>query len=60
MRKNNNVGNYAEEMLILEADELGWKVVYKDGTLYQQKTIIHDNGTTRIYNPIPLKKKKNK
>ena len=58
MRKNNNVGNSAEEMLILEADELGWEVVYKDGTFYHKKTIIHDNATVRTYHPIPFEKRK--
>ena len=58
MRKNNNVGNCTEEMLIFEADELGWEVVYKDGTLYHKKTIIHNNATVHIYDPIPFEKRK--
>ena len=58
MRKNKNDGNCVEEMLILEADELGWEIVYKDGTLYHKKTIIHKNATVRIYDPIPFEKRK--
>ena len=58
MRKNKNAGNCAEERLFLEADELGWEVVYKDGTFYRKKTYKHDNATVRIYDPIPFKKEK--
>lgn len=51
-----NIGK-SNEFICVELDELGWEVVYKDGTFYHKKTIVHDNGLTRIYNPIPFKKK---
>ena len=60
MNRKKNVGNCLEEMRLSEPDELGWEKVYKDGKLYEKKTIIRDNGTTRIYNPIPFRKKENK
>lgn len=60
MRNEKNVDNCLEEIRVSEPDELGWEKVYKDGKLYEKKTIISDNGTTRIYNPIPLRKKENK
>ena len=50
-------GKY-NEIMCGEPNELGWETVLKDGKLFEKKTIIHDNGTTHIYNPIPLKKKK--
>ena len=46
------------ELVCSEPDKLGWEMIYKDGTFYHKKTIIHDNGMTRIYNPITLKKNK--
>lgn len=58
MRKNKNDGNVAKELLVLEPDELGWEVVYKDGTLYYKKTIIYKNATINIYDPIPFEKRK--
>ena len=57
MMQSKNVGNCVEEMLIMEPNELGWEVVYKEGTLYRKKTIEHTNGISRIYMPIPFKKK---
>ena len=52
------VGSRPEEMLICEPDELGWEVVYKEGTLYYKKTIKKDNATISIYDPIPFEKRK--
>ena len=60
MSQKKNVGNCLEEMRVSEPDELGWEKVYKDGKLYEKKTFISNNGTTTVYNPIPLKKKENK
>lgn len=60
MCKKKNVDNCVEEIRVSEPDELGWEGVYKNGKLYEKKTIISDNCTTRIYNPIPLRKKENK
>ena len=60
MNRKKNVGNCLEEMRLSEPDELGWEKVYKDGKLYEKKTIVSNNCTARIYNPIPLAKKKNK
>ncbi len=51
-----NIGK-RNEIVCGEPNELGWETVYRDGRLYEKKTIIHDNCTTRIYNPISLKKK---
>lgn len=60
MRNEKNIGNRVEEMRLSEPDELGWEKVYKDGKLYEKKTFISKSGTTRVYNPIPLRKKENK
>ena len=46
-----------EELQVLEPDERGWEVVYKDSKFYRKKTFIHDNGITRVYEPIPMRKK---
>ena len=60
MRNEKNVGNCLEEIRVSEPDERGWEKVYKDGKLYEKKAFISNNGTTRVYNPIPLRKKENK
>ena len=60
MSKEKNIGTHLEEMRVSEPDELGWEKVYKDGRLYEKKTFISNNGTTRVYNPIPLRKKENR
>ena len=48
-----------KELPILEPDELGWNVVYKDGKFYEKTTFIDDNGKTTIYMPLPFTKPKN-
>ena len=60
MRNEKNTGNSVEELRVSEPDEQGWEKVYKDGELYEKKTFISNNGTTRVYNPIPLRQKENK
>lgn len=56
MKKEKNIGNFEDELRLSEPNQRGWKTVYSHGKLYEKKTIIHDNGTTRIYNPLPLRK----
>ena len=46
-----------EELEVLEPDELGWAVVYKDGRLYEKKTLVSGNCTINVYDPIPFEKK---
>ena len=47
------------EFQIIEPDERGWEVVVKDGTIYEKKTLVYENGATTIYDPIPFKKTQN-
>ena len=58
MSKEKNIFNHDDDISLSEPNELGWEIVLNHGKLYEKKTIIHDNGTTRVYNPIPWKKKK--
>ena len=60
MSNKKNVATHVEEMRLSEPDERGWEIVYRDGKFYEKKTMIHDNGTIHIYNPIPFRKKENK
>lgn len=40
-----------KEMEIIEADEYGWSVVYKDNIFYHKKTTRRDNVTVNLYVP---------
>ena len=49
-----------DEMEIIEADENGWSVVYKDEIFYFKKTFIYDHATVHLYAPIFKEDRKRK
>ena len=50
--------DFREEILIADADELGWETVIVDGMIFEKKTFITETSTITLYNPL-FKKPKN-
>ena len=50
--------DFRDEILIADADELGWETVIVGGEIFEKKTFITETSTITLYNPL-FKKPKN-